>query len=167
MTLQEIVRKLDQFDRGMTIYAANPWQPLTNALVARPRDDGRAPDEAVAAGCAYFLEVFMARGLLHDLPGLRGREPSETERCARLIEYAEWLGSDATDYPFTNWKFPVTMMIYCNGCGKHFDIVVTSKDSADHRCPACGKVQVFGLESLLRKAMEQGKRMLRKTHGRR
>jgi hypothetical protein len=151
----------------MTIYAANPWQPSTNALVARPRDDGRAPEEAVAAGCAYFLEVFMALGVLRDLPGLRGREPGEMERCSRLIEYAEWLSSDATDYPFMEWNFPVTMMIYCNGCGKHFDIVVTSKDPADHCCPACGKVHVFGLEAFIRKAIEQGKRMLNKTPGRR
>ena len=107
----------------------------------------------------------MALGVLRQLPGLRRREPSETEKCARLIGYAEWLRSDATDYPFIEWKFPVAMMIYCNGCGKHFDIVVTSKDPADHRCPACGKMQVFGLEALIRKAMEQGKRMLRKTHG--
>jgi len=165
VTLQEIVRQLDRFERGLTIYAANPWQPSTNALVARPGDDGRAPEEAVAAGCAYFLEVFMALAVLRDLHGLRGREPSEMEKCARLIEYAEWLRSDATDYPFIKWNFPVTMMIYCNGCGRHFDIVVTSKDSADHRCPACGKVHAFGLEAFIRKAMEQGKRMLRKTHG--
>ena len=167
MTLQEIVRRLDQFDRGTTVYAANPWQPSTNALAARPGDDGRAPEEAVAAGCVYFLEVFMALAVLRDLPGSRGREASETENCARLIEYAEWLRSDATDYPFVNWNFPITMMIYCNECGKHFDIVVASKDPADHRCPACGKVHVFGLEAFMRKAIEQGKRMLRKTHGRR
>ena len=90
----------------MTIYAANPWQPSANALVARPRADGRAPEEAVAAGCAYFLEVFMALGVLRDWPGLRGREPSETEKCARLIECAEWLRSDATDYPFMNGTSP-------------------------------------------------------------
>jgi hypothetical protein len=167
VTLQEIIWQLEQFDRGMTIYAANPWQPSAKALVARPRDDGRAPEEAVAAGCAYFLEVFMALGVLSGLTGSRGRGPSEMEKCARLIEYAEWLRSDATDYPFMKWNFPVEMMIYCNGCGKHFDIVVKSKNPADHRCPACGKVHVFGLEAFIRKAIEQGKRMLRKTQGRR
>ena len=167
MTLQEIVRRLDHFDRGMTIYAAYPWQSSSNALVARARDDGRAPEEAVVAGCAYFLEVFMALGVLQGLTGSRGLEPNEAERCARLIEYAEWLESDATDYPFVKWNFPVKMLIYCDGCGKHFDIVVTSKDFADHRCPACGKVQVFSLEAFMRKAMEQSKRMHRKTHGRR
>lgn len=167
MTLVEIVRQLDQFGRGMTIYAADPLHPSTAALVARPRDDGRAPGEAVAAGCAYFLEVFMALAVLHDLPGMRGGRPNEMEKCAKLIEYAEWLRSDTTDYPFLKWKFPVNMLIYCNGCAKHFDIVVTSKDSADHRCPSCGKVHVFGLEDFIRKAVEQSKRMHRKTHGRR
>jgi hypothetical protein len=167
MTLVEIVRQLDQFDRAMTIYAANPWQPSTDALVARPREDGGVPDKAVAAGCAYFLEVFMALAVLHDLPGVRGGRPNDTERCAKLIEYAEWLRSDSTDYPFLQWKFPVNMMIYCSGCGKHFDIVVTSKDWADHRCPACGMVHPFCLEALIKKAMQQGKRMLRKAHGQR
>ena len=167
MTLQDITGQLGRFDRGMTIYAAHPWQPSTHALVARPGDDGQAPGEAVAEGCAYFLEVFMALGVLQNLPGLRGGEPSELEKCAKIIEYAEWLRSDAADYPLIKWKFPVTMMIYCNGCGKHFDIVIATKDPADHRCPACGKVQVFGLEALITKAIEQGKRMLRKTQGRR
>ena len=109
----------------------------------------------------------MALGIVRALPGSRGRQPSETEKCARLIEYAEWLKSDATDFPFNQWNFPVTMMIYCDGCGKHFDIVVASEDSAVHHCPVCGKEHVFGLGAFVRKAIEHGKRMLKKTHGRR
>jgi HSP20 family molecular chaperone IbpA len=62
---------------------------------------------------------------------------------------------------------PRTMMIYCNGCGKHFDIVVTSKGSRDYRCPACGKVHAFDLEAFVNKAIEQGKQMLKKKRGRR
>jgi predicted RNA-binding Zn-ribbon protein involved in translation (DUF1610 family) len=46
-------------------------------------------------------------------------------------------------------------------------MTIYSKDAADHRCPACGKVHVFGLEAFIRKAIEQGKKMLRTTHGRR
>ena len=30
-------------------------------------------------------------------------------------------------------KEPRAMLIYCNGCGKHFDIVVTGKGSRDYR----------------------------------
>jgi Hsp20/alpha crystallin family len=62
---------------------------------------------------------------------------------------------------------PRTMMIYCNGCGKHFDIVITGKGSRDYRCPACGKVQAFDLEAFVKKAIEQGKQMLKKKRGRR
>ncbi len=60
---------------------------------------------------------------------------------------------------------PRTMMIYCDGCGKHFDIVVTGKGSRDYRCPACGKVQAFDLEVFVNKALEQCKRMLKKRRG--
>ena len=62
---------------------------------------------------------------------------------------------------------PRTMMIYCNECGKHFDIVVIGKGSKDYRCPVCGKVHAFDLDSFVNKAIEQSKKMLRKTRGRR
>jgi len=59
------------------------------------------------------------------------------------------------------------MLIYCNGCGKHFDIVITGKGPANYQCPACGKVQVFELEAIVNKAMEPGMKMLGKRGGRR
>lgn len=59
-------------------------------------------------------------------------------------------------------KLPVSMMIYCSECGKHFDIVVTGKGSKNYRCSACGVVQAFDLDSLLQKAIEQGNKMLGK-----
>ena len=64
-------------------------------------------------------------------------------------------------------KEPREMLIYCDGCGKHFDIVVTGKGPKDYRCPACGKVQAFDLEALVNKAIEQGRQMLKKKRGRR
>ena len=33
MTLQEIVRGLDQFEHGLAIYVVYPWQPTSNAIV--------------------------------------------------------------------------------------------------------------------------------------
>lgn len=57
---------------------------------------------------------------------------------------------------------PRTMLIYCNGCGKHFDIVIAGKGPKEYRCPACGKVQVFDLEEFVKKAIEQGQKMLEK-----
>jgi predicted RNA-binding Zn-ribbon protein involved in translation (DUF1610 family) len=56
---------------------------------------------------------------------------------------------------------PHPMMIYCNGCGKHFDIVA-GKGAREYRCPHCGKVQTFSLETLISQALEQGEKMLRR-----
>ena len=64
-------------------------------------------------------------------------------------------------------EFPKTMLIYCNGCGKHFDIVINSKGSHDYTCPACGKVQAFDLEALVKQVMEQCKNMSGKKRRRR
>ena len=60
------------------------------------------------------------------------------------------------------WNYPIEMMIYCNECGKHFDIVVTSKGSRKYRCPACGEVHAFDLEVFMNKALEQATRCLEK-----
>lgn len=57
------------------------------------------------------------------------------------------------------------MMIYCNGCEKHFDIVA-GKGAREYRCPHCGKVQTFSLETLVNQAMEQSQKMLRKRGSR-
>lgn len=62
--------------------------------------------------------------------------------------------------------FPQPMLIYCNGCGKHFDIVITGKGPHDYTCPACGKVQAFDLEALVNQVMEQCKNISRKKRGR-
>ena|SRR5215469_2876334 len=63
-------------------------------------------------------------------------------------------------------EFPKTMLIYCNGCGKHFDIVIASKGPHDYTCPACGKVQVFDLEALIKQVMVQYKNKTGKKRGR-
>ena len=60
---------------------------------------------------------------------------------------------------------PLPMMIYCDGCGKHFDIIVTNKGSENQRCPHCGRVQVFNLDSLVKKSLEQGRKMIGKGRG--
>lgn len=65
------------------------------------------------------------------------------------------------------WKFPISMMIYCDGCGQHFDIVVNRKEPEDHRCPVCGHVQALGLGGLVQKAIEQSMKMSGKKGGRR
>ena len=70
------------------------------------------------------------------------------------------------DLPFFS-NFPKSMLIYCNGCGKHFDIVITGKGPGNYQCPACGKFQVFDLEALVNQVMKQGMKMLGKKRRRR
>ena len=64
--------------------------------------------------------------------------------------------------PLSEPKLPVSMMIYCKECGKHFDIVVTTKGSKEYWCPACGEVQTFDLEDFVNRAVEQCGKMLGK-----
>lgn len=165
MTLQEILRELGRCGPGLTIYAVYPWGPSSNAIVARPRDDGRIPDEALAAGCRYFLEVHIASNLWHQLSNVRGQEMSEAEKCAKLIEYAEFVSSDAKSHPSMKWTFPVRMMIRCPQCEKCFDIEVTGEGSKNYRCSNCEKVQAFDLGTFTKKAIEQSKKMSRKPRG--
>ena len=61
---------------------------------------------------------------------------------------------------------PLKMMIYCDGCRRHFDIVVARKSPEPHRCPACGKVHNFDFDSFVNKAVEQSKKMLKRPRGR-
>ena len=62
-----------------------------------------------------------------------------------------------------DWRFPMTMTIRCYECGKVFDVVLTSKDSHDLPCPACGKVEVFDLGAWEKKAIAWNKKMFRKS----
>jgi len=165
VTLQELIQKLDQLDRGLTIYAVHPWQPSSTVVVARPRDDGRIPDEAAAAGCRYFLEVFIALGILHHLPNAGYQKTSEAEKCAKLIEYAEFLSSEAKPYPLLKWDFPVSMTILCRECRKHFGIIVTGEGAADYHCSACGIKQTFDLGTFTGKALEQTRKMRKVPRG--
>jgi len=162
MTLQQVVQDLDRLDRAATIYAVYPWQPASNAVVARPRDDRRVPEEAIAAGCRYFLDMPVA---LHLHQAMRCQNLSESEECAKLIEHAEFLSGADKPYPFLKRTFPVKMMIYCRGCGRLFDIVVMAEGPHDYGCPTCGKVQTFNLEAFMENAVKQSRKMLRKPLG--
>jgi predicted RNA-binding Zn-ribbon protein involved in translation (DUF1610 family) len=58
--------------------------------------------------------------------------------------------------------FPMPMTIRCYGCGKVFDIVLTSEDSHEYPCPACGKVEIFGLGALKEKVVAGNEKIIRK-----
>ncbi len=56
----------------------------------------------------------------------------------------------------------MNMTIRCYGCGKVFEVVLTSEDSREYPCPACGRVEVFGLGALKQKVMAANEKMFRK-----
>ena len=60
------------------------------------------------------------------------------------------------------WQFPMAMTIRCYECGKVFEVVLTSKESHDFPCPACGKGEVFDLGAWERKAIAWSEKMGRK-----
>lgn len=63
-------------------------------------------------------------------------------------------------------KFPRPMLLYCTGCGKHFDIVLTSQKPSDYQCPSCGMVQQFAFGEFLNKAIKHSQEMFRRKRGR-
>jgi hypothetical protein len=84
MTLLEIIQNLAAYDNEWTIYAAEPWTPISHAIVAFEPDSGELPSETKSLGLKYLLEVFIAREFLADLDGTLSPE----ERCHRIIRYA-------------------------------------------------------------------------------
>jgi len=62
--------------------------------------------------------------------------------------------------------FPKNMLIYCNACGKHFDIVINDAGPNSYTCPACGKAQIFDLKAFINQVMEQTKNLGGKKRGR-
>jgi len=86
MTLVEALEKISTLDDGATIYATEPWSPLSRAIVAVEPPHGSVPLEASANGCTYFLEVAVASEVLDGLD--RNRYRTNIQRCERVIEYA-------------------------------------------------------------------------------
>lgn len=58
-TLGELLQRLDEFDRQLTIYAERPWTAESRAEV-RWEDPGESTLET-SDGLSYFLEVSVAR----------------------------------------------------------------------------------------------------------
>jgi hypothetical protein len=89
MTLLDIVAQLHVLDKTQTIYAKEPWNESSEAVVA-PEDEGGAlvPPRLQTNGFRYFIEVHIAKDFLHDWRESTSSTPSDREACARLIEYA-------------------------------------------------------------------------------
>jgi hypothetical protein len=82
-TLRDVVEKIDDLNDDLTLYLAPEWTPKSRVVVAREPDGGGLPDEAAAVGASYFLEVAIAKEVIHDLKWL-----NLDARTERLIRYA-------------------------------------------------------------------------------
>lgn len=88
MKLIDIVSQLDNFDEEMTIYASEPWDLNSDALVDFEPDEGGLPLEAREKNLEYFLEVYLAKEFLDGWVENQKAGVSRSEICNRLIEYA-------------------------------------------------------------------------------
>jgi len=86
--LIEVVNNLEKFDKESTIYASLPWNENSDAIVTQETSQGLAPNEINKAGLKYFIEVFIAIDFLEDWLSSLSSQPSEKEKCKRLIDYA-------------------------------------------------------------------------------
>jgi hypothetical protein len=82
------VKSLGSLDEDATIYAAEPWTGASRSLVDHEPDSGGLPAEAVRLGLSYFLEVFVAREFLDGWERNLSQEPTDQEKCDRLVQYA-------------------------------------------------------------------------------
>ena len=57
------------------------------------------------------------------------------------------------------------MTIRCFGCGNVFEVLITTKDSKEYPCPACGKAEVLNLGAWERKAKAWTEKMTKKVRG--
>jgi hypothetical protein len=88
MRLVDIVKKIHEFDRTHTIYAAKPWHADSLAVVEYEPDDGSIPPIASGLNLLYFLEIEIARDVLEGWNLNIEGTPSDHEMCQRLVKYA-------------------------------------------------------------------------------
>ena len=90
MTLLDLVERLETLDDNLTIYVeeSSEWSFSTQAVACLEPEDGSIPLEA--AGMEYFLEVGLAKIVIHTWQLWRnGQVPSTHEACESIIYYAQ------------------------------------------------------------------------------
>ncbi|MER7455688.1 hypothetical protein [Micromonospora sp. NPDC126480] len=82
--LLELIERLAELPDDATLYAARPWSPDSDAVVAIEGPSGEPPTDL-----PYLLEVELARGAVDVWSEWReGRQPTVVEACAAVIHYA-------------------------------------------------------------------------------
>jgi hypothetical protein len=85
MKLAEIVATLESSDESLCIVAKRPWAGDSEARLVAFNEEFRIPEEVVAAGYEYFLEVSVAVDDVLTGPVALSSE----QRVAAVIYYAE------------------------------------------------------------------------------
>ncbi|WP_159990768.1 hypothetical protein [Pelistega ratti] len=80
MNLYEIIKNIDNYNVEDTIFSEEPWNIYSPSIVIH--EDENKPSTYVHK--KYFLEIFLVKELLDDLP----KELSLEEKCNRIIHYA-------------------------------------------------------------------------------
>jgi len=75
-------------DENGTIYAAEPWEENSAAIIVHEPTSGSSPAAAAEVGLRYFLEVSVAREFLEDWVGSLDSEPTLRAKVERLTQYA-------------------------------------------------------------------------------
>ncbi len=89
MKLEDVIRRLDEFDDALTIYAAKDpdWSRSSRAVVARAQEDGSLPPEA--KGLAYVLQVDAAKEAVEVSSEWRnGATPTLDQKLEAVLHYA-------------------------------------------------------------------------------
>jgi hypothetical protein len=86
VTLEDVVKGFDTLNEDSTICARRPWTAKSEAVVVVQLPTGGIPLEVTDGGLEYFLEVSVAREVLH---GYRRRTLSVEQKLYYLIYYAE------------------------------------------------------------------------------
>jgi len=87
-TLLEITERLPEFKASDAIYAAEPWEPSSLAVVLDEPRDGSLPAEARQLSCRFFLDIAVCRSSMIGFRAWLGREPTLEEQCREFIRFA-------------------------------------------------------------------------------
>ncbi len=76
-------------DDDATIYVAQPWSGEADAVIIKPAPDTTELIKRGEISYCYFLEALIARDFIKEYAAGEGASATESERCDRLIVYAE------------------------------------------------------------------------------
>jgi hypothetical protein len=90
LRLIELLQSASEWqDDDATIYVAQPWSGEADAVIIKPAPDTTEPVKRGEISYSYFLEAFIARDFIKEYAAGDGASATESERCERLILYAE------------------------------------------------------------------------------